>query len=308
MLADSAGVYDTVIVGGGPAGLSAALVLGRCRRRVLVCDAGSPRNARSRELHGFLTRDGIAPTELLRLGREELRPYGIDLREAEVTDIRVMAGGGFEVALAGDSRLQARTVLIASGVCDEVPDIPGLGDCFGITVHHCPYCDGWEVRDRTIVVIGHGRLAASLALALKTWTGRVTLCSHGGARLGGPDRARLSEQQIDVREARIASLDHAGGYVRHVVFGTGDRLACDAVFLATGQHPRSDLPRRLGCTVTRRGLVKADLLARTGVPGLYVAGDASRDVQFAIVAAAEGAKAAVAINKALQEQTGLAVT
>jgi thioredoxin reductase len=308
VLADSAGVYDTVIVGGGPAGLSAALVLGRCRRRVLVCDAGSPRNARSRELHGFLTRDGIAPTELLRLGREELRPYGIDLREAEVTDIRVMAGGSFEVALAGDSRLQARTVLIASGVCDEMPEIPGLEDCFGITVHHCPYCDGWEVRDRTIVVIGHGRLAAALALALKTWSGRVTLCSHGGARLGGPDRARLAEQQIDVREARIASLDHADGHVRHLVFGTGDRLACDAVFLATGQHPRSDLPRRLGCTVTRRGLVKADLLARTGVAGLYVAGDASRDVQFAIVAAAEGAKAAVAINKALQEQTGLAVT
>jgi thioredoxin reductase len=300
-------VYDTVIVGGGPAGLSAALVLGRCRRRVIVCDAGSPRNARSRELHGFLTRDGIAPTELLRLARDELRPYGVDLREAEVTDVHASAAG-FEVSLAGGNRLESRTVLIASGVCDELPDIPGLDRCFGTTAHHCPYCDGWEVRDRALVVIGQGRHAAALALALKTWSERVTICSHGAARLAARERERLVAQRIDVREARIASLDHDDGRVRQVIFATGERLGCDAVFLATGQRPRSDLPRRLGCALTRRGLVKADHLARTGVAGLYVAGDASRDVQFAIVAAAEGAKAAVAINQALQEQTGLAVT
>jgi thioredoxin reductase len=300
-------VYDTIIVGGGPAGLSAALVLGRCRRRVIVCDTGSPRNARSRELHGFLTRDGIPPTELLRIGRDELRPYGVDLREAEVTDIRP-SPTGFEVSLTNGGRLESRTVLIASGVRDELPDIAGLDQCFGTTVHHCPYCDGWEVRDRALVVIGHGRQAAALALALKTWSDRVTLCSNGPSRLVARDRGQLAAQHIEIREAGIASLDHDEGWARHVVFASGERLPCDAVFLATGQHPRSELPERLGCTLTRHGLVKADHLARTGVPGLYVAGDASRDVQFAIVAAAEGAKAAVAINKALQEQIGLAVT
>lgn len=300
-------MYDTVIVGGGPAGLGAALVLGRCRRRVIVCDAASPRNARSRELHGFLTRDGIAPTELLRLARDELRPYGVDLREAEVIDIRA-SGAGFEVSLAGGSRLESRTVLIASGVCDELPDIPGLDCCVGTTAHHCPYCDGWEVRDRALVVIGRGRHAAALALALKTWSDRVALCSHGAARLAAPERERLVAHRIDVHEARIASIDHDNGRVRQVIFATGERLRCDAVFMATGQHPRCDLPRRLGCALTRHGPVKADHLARTGVPGLYVAGDASRDVQFAIVAAAERAKAAVAINKALQEQTGRAIT
>ncbi len=299
-------MYDTVIVGGGPAGLSAALVLGRCRRRVLVCDTGAPRNARARGLHGFLTRDGIPPMELLRLGREELGPYGVDLREAEVTDIRV-SGRGFEVLLAGGGCLESRTVLIASGVCDELPDVPGVVECFGTTVHHCPYCDGWEVRDRALVVIGHGRPAAGLALALKTWSDHVTLCSHGPSRLGSRERGQLAAKGIPVRDARIVSLDHEEGRVRHVVFATGERLGCDAVFLSTGQHPHSTLPARLGCTLTRRGLVKADRLARSGVPGLYVAGDASHDVQFAIVAAAEGAKAAVAINIALQEQTGLAV-
>jgi thioredoxin reductase len=300
-------VYDTVIVGGGPAGLSAALVLGRCRRRVIVCDTGSPRNARSRELHGFLTRDGIPPIELLRLARDELRPYGVDLCETEVTDIRA-SGDGFEVSLAEGNSLESRTVLIASGVCDELPDIPGVDHCFGITVYHCPYCDGWEVRDRQLVVIGHGRQAAGLALALKTWSDHVMVCSHGASRLAARERAQLAAHRIDVRETRIASLDHDDGRVRQVTFTSGERLTCDAVFLASGQHPRSNLPQRLGCRLTRQGLVKADHLARTGVPGLYVAGDASHDVQFAIVAAAEGAKAAVAINKALQEQTGLAVT
>jgi thioredoxin reductase len=294
-------------VGGGPAGLSAALGLGRCRRRVIVCDTGSPRNARSRELHGFLTRDGIPPIELLRLARDELRPYGVDVCETEVTDIRA-SGDSFEVSLAAGNSLQSRTVLIASGVCDELPDIPGVDRCFGITVHHCPYCDGWEVRDRKLVVIGHGRPAAGLALALKTWSDHVTVCSHGASRLAAHERAQLAAHRIEVRETRIASLDHDDGRVQQVLFTTGERLACDAVFLASGQHPRSNLPQRLGCALTRHGLVKADHLARTGVPGLYVAGDASRDVQFAIVAAAEGAKAAVAINKALQEQTGLAVT
>lgn len=300
-------MYDTVIVGGGPAGLSAALVLGRCRRRVVVCDAGSPRNGRSRELHGFLTRDGIPPTDLLRLGRDELRPYGIDLREAEVTDIRA-SGDGFEVSLAGGTRLQSRTVLIASGVRDELPDIAGLHECFGITVHHCPYCDGWEERERALVVIGRRARAAALALALKTWSDRVTLCSNGPAQLAAAERTRLARQRIDVHETRVARIEHDQGRVRRVVFATGHPLACDAIFLAAPQRPCSDLPARLGCVVTRHGLVKADHLARTGVPGVYVAGDASRDVQFAIVAAAEGAKAAVAINKALQEQAGLAVT
>ena len=231
----------------------------------------------------------------------------MDLRQTEVTDIRA-SGGGFHVSLAGGSRLESRTILIASGVCDELPDIPGLERCFGITVHHCPYCDGWEVRDRTLVVIGHGRNAVALALALKTWSADVTLCSHGESRLAARERELLAVQRIEVRQARISSVDHDDGRVQQVTFATGERLACNAIFLATGQHPRSNLPERLGCTLTRHGLVKADHLARSGVPGVYVAGDASRDVQFAIVAAAEGAKAAVAINKALQEQTGLAVT
>src|SRR5688500_1184089 len=168
LLHRAAYMYDVVIVGGGPAGLSAALVLGRCRRRVLLCDAGTPRNARARELHGYLTRDGIAPLELLRAGRGELRPYGVELREVRVADIAI-APDGFTVSLAEGPGIDARTVLIAGGVTDRLPDVPGLDECYGISAHHCPYCDGWEEREKTLTVIGNGASGTGLALALKTW-------------------------------------------------------------------------------------------------------------------------------------------
>lgn len=307
LLQPAAYMYDVVIVGGGPAGLSAALVLGRCRRRVLVCDAGSPRNARARELHGYLTRDGIPPVDLLRAGRDELRPYGIQPREVEVTGI-TSTPEGFAITLADGDRLQARTVLIAGGVADHLPDIPGLDECYGTSVHHCPYCDGWEERDKTLGVIGQGAAGTSLSLALKTWSDRVILCSNGPARLRPAHREQLAQHGVDVHESRIAALEHDDGRVRYLAMLNGDRLSCDAIFFTARQRPKCDLPRELGCALTKHGLVKTDRLGQTRVPGLYVAGDASHDVQFAIVAAAEGAKAAVAINMALQERAGLALT
>ena len=299
-------MYDTVIVGGGPAGLNAALVLARCRRSVLLCDAGAPRNARARELHGFLTRDGVRPLDFLRMGREELRRYDIEPRQIEVTAIRRNAVG-FDVTLGDDSHVEALTVLLASGITDDLPDIPGIDECFGISVHHCPYCDGWEVRDRSLAVIGRRNQAAGLALGLKTWSSRVVVCSHGPAGIRPAQRRQLTANGIEIDERRIARVAHVDGFVRELVFAGDGRRTCDAVFLAGEHRQRCDLPRELGCALTRQGLVKTDHLGQTGVPGLYVAGDASRDVQFVVVAAAEGAKAGVAINKALQARVGLAV-
>ena len=296
-------MYDVVIVGGGPAGLSAALVLGRCRRRVLVCDAGRPRNMRARSLNGYLTRDGVPPLEFLRLAREELRAYGIEPRMAVVTAIDC-SDEGFSVTLDGGDTVRTHAVLLATGVEDDLPDIPGVEECYGVSVHHCPYCDGWEVRDRALVVLGHGASAAGLALSLKTWSDRVTICSNGRTRLTPRHHHQLAEQQILLRDQPIARLEHDSGRVRAIAFATGETLACDAVFFSTGQRPQSDIPRRLGCALTRKGVVKTDHLGQTHVPGLYVAGDASRDVQFVVVAAAEGAKAAVAINKSLQARAG----
>jgi thioredoxin reductase len=300
-------MYDVVIVGGGPAGLSAALVLGRCRRRVLLCDTGTPRNQRARELHGYLTRDGIPPLDLLRAGRDELKPYGIELRDVRVSGLTQIPSG-FSVTMANGDTTDARAVLIAAGVTDALPDIPGLNECYGISAHHCPYCDGWEEREKTIVVIGHGASGTALALAMKTWSDHVLLCPHGRAQLQPLHRAQLAAHAVEVREGRITAVEHERGHVRFISLARGERISCDAIFCSTRQIPQSDLPRALGCELTKQGLVKTDRLGHTCVPGLYVAGDASYDVQFVVVAAAEGAKAAVAINKALQARAGLAVT
>lgn len=302
-------MFDVIIVGAGPAGLSAALLLGRCCRRVLLCDSGRPRNARSRAVHGFLSRDGIAPLELRRHGREQLTRYGIEYRETRVEDAWP-EGDGFEVRFEGEARARCRRLLLATGVCDTVPPIDGFDACFGRSVFHCPYCDGWEVRNHRLALYAQGRQGVGMAIALRDWSSDVLLVTDGPARFTPDDRERLRRAAIRVRSERVARLDHDAGDVRAIHFQpSAPPEPCDAVFFKTGQSPQSDLARRLGCRFTDKGAVKTGRLEETGVPGLYVAGDASRDVQLAIVAAAEGVKAAFAINSAFQreryEQSGV---
>jgi len=293
-------MFDVIVVGGGPAGLSAALMLGRCRRRVLVCDLAQPRNRRSRALHGYLTRDGIAPAALTDLGRAELAQYGVQLRCVGVTGA-CWTDDRFRVTLSDGQEEDSRFLLVATGVIDDLPLVPGLEDCYGRSVFHCPYCDGWEWRDRRLAALGRGVDAVKLALGLTTWTRDVVLCTNG-TRVAPRERARLERNGIGLRTDPIARLTHDGGALESIVFIEGEAVACDALFFSSAQHPQSDIAIRLGCALTRRGTVRTGTLSDTNVPRLFVAGDASRDAQFVVVAAAEGVKAAVAINKALQHQ------
>ena len=291
--------YDCLVVGGGPAGLSAALMLGRCRRRVLLCDAGQPRNARSHGIHGYLTRDGMAPAEFLRLAREELRRYDtVELRAQPIADA-VAVPGGFEVTAADGTRYQTRKLLLATGVVDELPAVEGLESLYGTSVHHCPYCDAWEWRDQPIAVYGRGDAASGLALALRWWSGDVVLCTDGPAGIEGSHRERLADGGIEVREERVDRLEGRDGRLERVVFAGGDVLPRRALFFAGGQHQGSPLAERLGCRFTERGAVNTGQCEATNVPGLYVAGDASKEAQFVAVAAAEGTEAGMAIHKAL---------
>jgi thioredoxin reductase len=293
-------MFDVIVAGGGPAGLSASLMLGRCRRRVLLCDTGEPRNRFSNGLHGYLTRDGVNPSQFNRLGREELAQYGIEFRPLAVSDAQ-REDPQFRVTLADGSVEHARFLLIATGVTDHLPDIPGLQACYGRSVFHCPYCDGWEQRDRKLIVFGKGKSGVRLALSLKTWSEDVVLCTHG-SRVERQGRERLERNAIAVRTERLTGIEHVDGKMTAIQFASGEPLPADALFFTTGQQPQDDLAVRLGCTFNRRGTVETGMLCETNVPGVFVAGDTSRDAQFVVVAAAEGAKAALAINQAMQRE------
>jgi thioredoxin reductase len=277
-------------------------MLGRCRRRVLVCDTGSPRNRSSHGIHGFLTREGIAPGELIRLAREQLSPYPtVEVRTAEVVDAERKANG-FEVRCADGTRLGSRKLLLATGVVDEVPPIEGIGDLYGRSVHHCPYCDGWEWRDQPIAVYGRGEQGSGLALALTTWSRDLVLCTDGPAELPDRARERLDAAGIRVMEERVLRLEGQDGQLRRILFHGGRTIDRRALFFSTGQRQSSELPARLGCRFTDHGAVNTGKCEATNVPGLYVCGDASKEAQFVVVAAAEGAEAAMAIHKALLEE------
>jgi thioredoxin reductase len=290
-------MYDVIIVGGGPAGLSAATILGRCRRRVLLCDDGRYRNAASHAIHGFLSRDGIDPAEFRRIAREQLMPYGIECRAIRVTRAS-RTGDGFEVTLEGGAVERARHLLLATGVVDHIPKTDGMDRFFGAGVYHCPYCDGWENRDQPLASWGSGRNGAGLAAALLQWSGDVALCTDGPSRLAPPERARLDRLGIAVYRQPVARLE-GGERLERIVFRDGSSLERRAIFLSTGQEQRCSIAGDLGCAFTRKGAVQTGKLEGTSIPGLYVVGDASRDVQLAVVAAAEGAKAAIAINRSL---------
>ncbi len=294
--------YDCIVVGGGPAGLSAALVLGRARRRVLVCDEGRPRNRHSAEMHGFLTRDGIAPDRFLALARAELGRYPeVELRRVRVEDAEAVESG-FEVRIEGGVRCRSRTLLLATGMVDEIPALEGIEPLYGRSVHHCPYCDGWEHRDEPLAAYGRGEKGANFALTLTRWSRDVVWCSDGPAGLEPAGRERLLERGVALREERIVRLEGRDGRLERVVFERGPALERRALFFTTGQRQASPLPAKLGCAFTERGAVATGSAERTPVPGLYVAGDASKDAQLAIVAAAEGAEAAVAIDRALTRE------
>ena len=297
--------YDVVVIGGGAAGLAGALALARARRSVLVVDAGAPRNAPAGHVHNYLAREGVPPGELLALGRAEVTGYGAEILTDAVTGLAARPGGGFEVRLSGTG-VQARRLLVATGLVDELPPVPGLAERWGTTVLHCPYCHGWEVRDRAIGILGTGPLAVHGALLWRQWSADVTLFRHTAPEPTADERARLDARGIVVVTGPVAGVE-GGADVR---LADGRLVPRDALVVAPGFTARTDLlaplglspvPMELAGTVLGTHLA-VDPTGRTAVPGVYAAGNVADPRGQVIGSAAAGLLAGAAINGDLIEE------
>lgn len=290
--------YDVVVIGAGAAGLNAALVLARARRAVLVCDDGAPRNASAAEMHGFVGLDGTSPAEFLARARADVLRYPtVAIHDGRVDGVRRDAAGGFRIELAsGAEEIAARRVLIATGMTDVLPQIDGLEACWGRSVFVCPYCEGWEVRDRRLAVWAPAGDAVGLAQELYQWSRDVIVFVDDPARITSDQRRWLTAARVRVVNAALVRIAGRAGRIETLEPSSGDPIACDALFVSANLRQSSDLPERLGCEITARGSIRVDDCNRTSVRGAYAAGDAVTRYHQVALAAASGVAAAIAIN------------
>ncbi|HWM92855.1 MAG TPA: NAD(P)/FAD-dependent oxidoreductase [Thermoanaerobaculia bacterium] len=290
-------VYDAVIVGGGPAGLSAALNLGRARKRVLLCDAGPRRNAAAEHIHGFVTQDGTTPEEFRRIGRRQLEPYpNVDVRDAPVEEIRGERGA-FTVRLASGN-VEARRILLCTGMVDELPDIEGFRALWGRSIFQCPYCHAWEVQDQRFGFLSPNVDALDFALFLRGWTGDVTVLTDGRYAVPPEMRERLTGGGVRIEERRIARLSAKEDRLDLVEFTDSDPLRLDVLFARPPQRQVA-VVQALGLDLDSGGYVRLDERRQTSIPGIYAGGDLITSAQSAVLAAASGVQAAAMINHEL---------
>jgi thioredoxin reductase len=294
------GTWDCIIVGAGPAGLNAALVLGRARRRILVLDSAHPRNYATHEMHGVLGHDGLDPAGLRARGRTELGRYGVEVVTAEVQDAEVLDGTVCVTSSRGADL--TRTVLLATGMLDELPDIPGFAEVWGTSAHTCPYCDGFEHRDERLAILAAGARGEHLAILLRQWSDDVVLLSNGPHGLDPDQLARVQALGIPIIETPVVALDSdKGGRLRRLRLDDGETLDRDALFFFVGWQFRNDIARRLGCQL-HDGSIEVDSSQATTVDRVYAAGNCADPRALVPAAAGAGATAAVAINARLSAE------
>jgi thioredoxin reductase len=295
-------IWDVIIVGAGPAGSSAAMVLARMRRKVLIIDDGRPRNGRSHGMHNYLSRDGTLPVEFLSLAHAELAGYGIQHVCATAVQARALGLHGFELQDSNGACYVSKRLLLATGVSDYIPEIPGMNELWGKCVFHCPFCDGYELCDKNIGLYASRYNGFGMALALKVLSQSVTLFTDGRGYLSARQRSQLSGRGVRVVGRRIEALSISDEQLTFVRLRGGEEIPCDAVFVHHGHRVNNELLQQLGARMSKKGAAITNRKQACSVPGLYVAGDAAIDMHFVVVAAAEGAKAAVAIHDDLLRQ------
>ncbi|WP_435303364.1 NAD(P)/FAD-dependent oxidoreductase [Paenibacillus amylolyticus] len=292
-------LLDVLIIGGGPAGLNAALVLGRARKNVVVIDDETPRNWVTRETHGFVTRDGASPREFRKAAKEQIATYPTVQFASDTATAITGSDGDFEVKTTQGASYRTKKILFAVGKKDLPLDINGLTEVYGKSAFVCPYCDGWELRDQSLVIIVSGDKALHMAKVISGWTERYTICTNGSDSLTDEQREELKRHNVTVFNAPIQSINSEEGMVQQVVLNDGTAIPCTGVFFQPKLFTGSELPKAIGCEITESGTVIVDASGKTSVAGVYSAGDASSEMYQAITAASLGALSAVSINNEL---------
>lgn len=294
--------FDCAIIGGGPAGLNAALVLGRARRTVILFDDNQPRNAVTQESHGFLTRDGVKPAEFRHIAHQEISKYpSVEIRPIRITEVGNQAGS-FELVANNREAFQARTLILATGLKDILPAIDGIHDYYGKSLFSCPYCDGWELKDRPLVVISEDERTFHMAKIVWNWSRDVLVCTNGHHPLTSEQHETLRRKGIQIVEDRITGLVGKHGYLERIVFATQGESSRTGGFVVTQLRQASPFGEALGCEMDAMGRIVTDPLGRTTVPGVYAAGEATGGgPSQLIIAAAEGSRAAAGVNTDLIE-------
>ncbi|RAJ92518.1 thioredoxin reductase [Larkinella arboricola] len=294
--------FDVIIVGGSYAGLSAALLLGRSLRTVLVLDNGQPANRQTPHSHSFLTRDGETPAQLSAIARQQALAYPtVQFRDATVTKA-TRSGDGFIVTTHTGETFTAQRLLLATGLKDVLPDLPGFAECWGISVLHCPFCHGYEVKDKAVGVLGNGDAGFEMVKKIQHWNPGLTLFTNGPSTLTLDQTAKLRQHGIRILETPIVALQHQNGQLQALELADQTALPLDALYAHPTLRQTSDLAGQLGCALDEKGLVIIDGAGKTTVKGVFAAGDTHTMMRQVLVAAHSGLQAAFAINMELFEE------
>ena len=292
-------MQDVIIIGGSYSGLAAAMALGRSLKKVMIFDSGLPCNRQTPHSHNFLTQDGIAPKAIADIAKSQVLQYPtVQFMHGEVVDAR-LSSDGYEIYTSDGKLFSARKLLFATGIRDILPDIPGLAACWGISVLHCPFCHGYEVRHQATGILGNSDSGFELAGLLSNWTDQLTIYTNGKADFTPEQVQKLAEHNIGVNEMEIAQLIHAKGQLNHILFQNGHTSEIQALYVRTAFQQHSPLPEKLGCMLTPEGYIQTDAQQQTTVPHIYASGDNTTRMRTVANAVAAGTMAGISITKSL---------